>query len=192
MRFIIIGALIAGALFAEPRGPYAIEIPMRGLTPAHQEAAEKLLMAMEFEWGGVYNVRTGQGVLALMTGARSESFLLYLSEIQAVVAELDLDFDLNAWVLKPQMMAFVVSAGRALSVAGIRPVLPGVRSVLAVGDRTLLVVELDTETEYVAIRESLEGIGVQIDDLVWGHWRDGWGIDTARVGSHIFGARHGG
>lgn len=100
--------------------------------------------------------------------------------------------DLNAWVLKPQMMAFAVSAGRALSVAEIRPVLPGVRSVLAVGDRTLLVVELDTETEYVSIRESLEGIGVQIDDLVWGHWRDGWGIDTARVGSHIFGARHGG
>ena len=170
MRFFIIGALIAGALHAEPRGPYAIEIPMRGLTPAHQEVAEKLLMAMEFEWGGVYNVRSGQ----------------------AVVAELDLDFDLNAWVLKPQMMAFAVSAERALSVAGIRPVLPGVRSVLAAGDRTLLVVELDAETEYVAIRKSLEGIGVQIDDLVWGHWRDGWGIDTPRVGTHIFGARHGG
>ncbi len=192
MRSFVIGALIAGALLAEPRGPYTIEIPMRGLTPAHQEAAEKLLMPMSFEWGGVYNVRSGYGVLAFVTGARSEDFLLYLSQIQAVVAELDLDFDLNAWVLKPQVMAFAVSAERALSVAEIRPVLPGVRSVLAAGDRTLLVVELDTETEYVAIRRSLEGIGVQIDDLVWGHWGDGWGIDTPRVGTHIFGARHGG
>lgn len=192
MRIFIIGAVIAGALLARSWGPYTIEIPMRGLTPAHQEAAEKLLMPMEFEWGGVYNVRSGHGVLTFATGARSESFLLYLSEIQSVVAELDLDFDLNAWVLKPQMMAFAVSAERALSVAGIRPVLPGVRSVLAAGDRTLLVVELDTETEYVAIRKSLEGIGVRIDDLVWGHWRDGWGIDTPRAGEHIFGARHGG
>ena len=89
-------------------------------------------------------------------------------------------------------MAFAVSAERALSVAEIRPVLPGVRSVLAAGDRTLLVVELNTETAYAAIRKSLAGIGVQIDELVWGHWRDGWGIDTPRAGSHIFGARHGG
>ena len=192
MRSLVIGAVVAGLLLAEPRSPYSIEIPVRGLTATHQEAAEKLLKATEYEWGGVYNVRSGHGALTFATGARSESFLLYLSEIQAVVAELDLDFDLNAWVLKPQMMAFAVSAERALSVAGIRPVLPGVRSVLAVGDRTLLVVELATETEYVAIRKSLEGIGVRIDDLVWGHWRDGWGIDTPRAGEHIFGARHGG
>ncbi len=191
MRFIIIGVLIAGALFAEPRGPYAIEIPMRGLTPAHQEVAEKLLMAMVFEWGGVYDVRTGDGVLAFATGARSEKFLLYLSEIRAAVAELELAFDLNAWVLKPQMMAFAVSAEREISVAQIRPVLPGVRNVLATGDRTLLVVELDEEAEYAAIRKSLEGIGVQIDDLVWGHWRYGWGIEEHRTQAHVFGARHG-
>ncbi len=35
MRFLIIGAVIAGALLAEPRGPFTIEIPMRGLTPTH-------------------------------------------------------------------------------------------------------------------------------------------------------------
>lgn len=190
MRELLMCGAIAATLLADARGPFTIEIPLRGLTPAHQEAADELLTSEGWAWGGVFQVRAGHGVLSLATGAESDRFLLHLSDVRSVVERLGFEIEPGDWVLKPQMMALAVSAHEELTVERIEPVLPSVRAVLAAGEETLVVIELEEEEPYSAIAGALQGLGVRVDDLVWGHWEYGWRLEERGEPTEVFGARH--
>ena len=183
--------LVAAAVVfsTAPRGDYHIEIPIAGLTADQQAEVELALQELVPKVGLVSKVVCDAGVLSFRTGRKSAESLLFLSDIEKALAKLKLDVDPETWTLRPQTLGLAISAEKGANLERILVVLGSARGTLLHGTRLLLVVELEEETDYAVLRAALEEEGVQIDDLVWGHWFYGWEIKEKRGISHEFGAR---
>ena len=177
--------LLALGLFAAPAsaGPYHVTIPVVGLEESHLPALQK---AFEQRFArNVLQLKIVDGSLEFLAGGSGPKALLRLSEVIEVLAEVGLKIDTGTWILKKQDVGVHVSAKDGISekelhraIVSFKGAKVEVLGTLLDSSRMCVVIHLKGEVDHAAFRRHLKESGVAIDDLVWGHWKYGWGIET--------------
>ena len=175
-------------------GPFGFSLPVEGLTEKNLPAVKKIL---NDRFGhAIMGVGAENGTLHFYAGADSPKSLLRLSEIREALQAAGLTVKSDQWTLKAQEIGLCLSAEETLPASEVKEAIesfPGVKtqvlgSILD-GSSLCLVVHLEGEADYNDLREWLERKGLQIDDLMWGHWKYGWKISGDAPHRHDTGMR---
>jgi hypothetical protein len=169
-------------------GPFLVELPVSGLTPAHEETVATFF---ENRFGrNVLELTCREGVLSFYFGGQGPKALLRLSDAEAVLKKADLAVDPQAWVLEPQEVGLYVRAAEGIGDKGLKDALatvpgrPEVLGFLIDGERACVVVDLAVDVAFTEFENALQKSGVAIKDLAWGHWHHGFGISRPGEDSH--------
>jgi len=181
----IVFVLLALGLSTAPAsaGPYKVTLPVVDLEQAHLPALQK---AFEKRFArNVMELKIVDGSLEFFAGGSGPKALLRLSEVIEVLDEVDLKIDTATWILKEQDVGVHVSAKDGISEKELQRTIEAfkgaeveVLGTLLDSSRMCIVIHLKGEVDHAALRRHLKENGVAIDDLVWGHWKYGWGIET--------------
>ena len=187
--------LLVFGLSAAPAsaGPFRVTLPVVNLTeerlPALQRAFEQRFAR------DVLQLKVVDGSLEFWAGGSGPKALLRLAEVVEALDEVGLRVDTGTWLLKEQEVGVHVSAKDGISEKDLQRAIESfegaeveVLGTLLDGRRMCVVLHLHEEIDYAAFRRHLKESGVVIDDLVWGHWKYGWGIEV-KDGGHDTGAR---
>ncbi len=177
--------LLAFGLSAAPAsaGPFHVTLPVVDLEEGHLPAVQR---AFEQRFArNVLQLKIVDGSLEFWAGGTGPKALLRLSEVVEALDEVGLRVDTGTWLLKEQEVGVHVSAKDGISEKDLRRAIESfegaeveVLSTFLDGSRMCVVLHLHEEVDHAAFRRHLKESGVAIDDLVWGHWKYGWGIEA--------------
>ena len=187
--------LLVFGLSAAPAsaGPFRVTLPVVNLEEGHLPAVQT---AFEQRFArNVLQLKVVDGSLEFWAGGSGPKALLRLSEVVETLDEVGLRIDTGTWLLKEQEVGVYVSAKDGISEKDLQRAIESfegaeveVLGTLLDGHRMCVVLHLHEEIDHAAFRRHLKESGVVIDDLVWGHWKYGWGIKV-KDGRHDTGAR---
>lgn len=193
---VVAPALLAGTVAA---GPFHLTLPAPAL--AGRDEAAFLAQVAEQLGRKVHDLRLRDGHFECLAGGEGPRALVRLSDFAAAVtsAGASLDGVAGDWILPAQELGLAVSAAGedgAIERQELERVLasfaPGgvkVKGVVLAGAKFVVVVGLERDAGLAALRAHLAAGGVRLDDLVFGHWKAGFGIDEGPGHSHRNGAR---
>ena len=182
--------LLAFGLSTAPAsaGPFHVTLPVVDLEEGHLPAVQR---AFEQRFArNVLQLKIVDGSLEFWAGGTGPKALLRLSEVVEALDEVGLRVDTGTWLLKEQEVGVHVSAKDGISEKDLQRAIESfegaeveVLGTLLNGSRMCVVLHLHGEVDHAAFRRHLKESGVAIDDLVWGHWKYGWGIES-KDGAH--------
>ncbi len=177
--------LLAFGLSTAPAsaGPFRVTLPVVDLEQGHLPVVQR---AFEQRFArDVLQLKIVDGSLEFWAGGSGPKALLRLSEVVEALAEVGLRVDTGTWLLKEQEVGVHVSAKDGISEKDLRRAIESyegaeveVLGTFLDGSRMSVVLHLHGEVDHAAFGRHLKESGVVIEDLVWGHWKYGWGIET--------------
>ncbi len=112
-------------------------------------------------------------------------FLESLPAIQKLaLKEAKLKVKPETWILKAQQIGVCLSVENAIGSQALKRIFESfegaevkVLGTVLLPSRMCVVLHLGAPVDYSAFETQLKKAGLKIDDLVWGHWKYGWGIE---------------
>ena len=162
-------------------GPFLFTIPVVGISadslPALKTAFVEVLGERGFLEPGVK-----EGELKFWGGGGGPRELLSLSDVTAAVKKAGFKVDRSLWKLKEQMLGVSLSSKEGVKTSDVIAALGAIKKVsiedsLLIGGRTYHVIHLDSSINYGDFVSGLRKSNLEVDDLLWGHWKYGWEID---------------
>jgi hypothetical protein len=193
--FLMVALVTACLCLAMPSvvtGPFLFSIPVVGIS-------ENALPALEDAFDEVIGERNclqpevKDGELHFYSGGGGPKALLSLEQVTEAINQAGFKVDRTLWRLKPQMLGISLSSKEGVKTAGVIAALRAIEEVsvedsLLIGDTTYHVIHLGRAINY---SDFVAGIGeskLEVDDLLWGHWKYGWEIEEDEHGhSHDMG-----
>jgi hypothetical protein len=173
-------------------GPFMFTIPVVGISedslPALEDAFQDVLGDRNF-----LQPEVKEGELHFYGGGGGFKALLTLEKVMAAVNRAGFKVDRTVWRLKPQMLGISLSSKDGIKTSEVIAALKAIKEVsvedsLLIGDRTYHVVHLGSAIHYGDLVAGIEKSKLEVDDLLWGHWKYGWEIEEGEHGhSHDMG-----
>ena len=173
-------------------GPFLFSIPVVGIS-------ENSLPALEAAFDEVIGERNclqpevKDGELHFYGGGGGPKALLSLDKVTAAVKLAGFKIDRTLWRLKPQMLGISFSSKEGVKTTEVIAALGAIEEVsvedsLLIGDTTYHVIHLGRATNYSDFVAAIGKSKLEVDDLLWGHWKYGWEIEEDEHGhSHDMG-----
>ena len=174
-----------------PLGPFLITIPIVGISEDSLPALAKIFDDQFGEKSFLYP-KVEDGMLHFFHFGPSIKALLGLEEVAMALKEAELEVDRTIWRLKKQMMGVCLSSKEGIKTTDVIAVLNSIEGIsveesMLIGDRTCHVIHLGRAINYVDFIASIEKSKLEVDDLIWSHWKHGWDIDEGEHGDHDMG-----
>lgn len=197
MKSLIIALAVIGTclcLGSSPvaLGPFLFTIPVVGISesslPALEDAFHELLGDRNF-----LHPEIKDGELHFYGGGGGFKALLTLEKVTAAVKLAGFKVDRTLWRLKPQMLGISLSSKEGAKTTEVIAALKAIEEVsiedsLLIGDTTYHVIHLGRATNYLDLVAGIGESKLEVDDLLWGHWKYGWEIEEDEHGhSHDMG-----
>jgi hypothetical protein len=173
-------------------GPFMFTIPVVGISenslPALEVAFHEVLGDRNF-----LHPEVKDGELLFYGGGGGPKALLRLEQVTEAVKLAGFKVDQALWRLKSQMMGVSLSSKEGAKTSEVIAALNTIEGVvvedsLLLGDQTYHVIHLERATNYGYLVAGIEKSKLEVDDLLWGHWKYGWEIEEGEHGhSHDMG-----
>ena len=173
-------------------GPFMFTIPVVGISenslPALEVAFHEVLGDRNF-----LHPEVKDGELLFYGGGGGPKALLRLEQVTEAVKLAGFKVDKALWRLKSQMMGVSLSSKEGAKTSEVIAALNTIEGVvvedsLLLGDQTYHVIHLERATNYGYLVAGIEKSKLEVDDLLWGHWKYGWEIEEGEHGhSHDMG-----
>ena len=173
-------------------GPFMFTIPVVGISenslPALEVAFHEVLGNRNF-----LHPEVKDGELLFYGGGGGPKALLRLEQVTEAVKLAGFKVDKALWRLKSQMMGVSLSSKEGAKTSEVIAALNTIEGVvvedsLLLGDQTYHVIHLERATNYGYLVAGIEKSKLEVDDLLWGHWKYGWEIEEGEHGhSHDMG-----
>ncbi|HIA28451.1 MAG TPA: hypothetical protein EYN79_10150 [Planctomycetes bacterium] len=173
-------------------GPFLFSIPIVGISensvPVLEDAFHELLGDRNF-----LHPEIKDGELHFYGGGGGFKALLTLEKVTAAVKLAGFKVDRTLWRLKPQMLGISLSSKEGVKTTEVIAALGAIEEVsvedsLLIGDTTYHVIHLGRATNYSDFVAAIGESKLEVDDLLWGHWKYGWEIEEDEHGhSHDMG-----
>ncbi|MEC9476649.1 MAG: hypothetical protein VX764_06400 [Planctomycetota bacterium] len=173
-------------------GPFLFTIPVVGISaeslPALETAFHEVLGQRSFIEPGVKD-----GELYFYGGGGGPKELLSLMEVTEALKKAGFEVDRSVWKLKEQMLGISLSSKEGIKTTDVIAALETIEKVsiedsLLVGGRTYHVIHFGRAINYGDLVSVIRKSKLEVDDLLWGHWKYGWEIDEGDHGhSHDMG-----
>jgi hypothetical protein len=181
-KIIFIAIFVVLSLTASAfAGPYPVTFLVEGVTGEQQSALTEIFGKRNID---ARYLQTGDGTIQFYAGAHSAESLLKLSDVSAALKEINLVLRPETWILREQTIGVLLSAA-----VGEENLDEAIESFADVGIQVLGTVSMDGQTckvlqlsgpvDYASFTAHLEKANIKINDLVWGHWEYGWGVEGA-------------
>lgn len=167
-------------------GPFMFTIPVVGISedslPALEDAFHEVLGERGFLEPGVK-----EGELHFWGGGGGPKALLTLKKVTTAVHQAGFMVDRSLWRLKPQMLGISLSSKDGIKTSDVITALKAIEEVsvedsLLIGDRTYHVVHLGSAIHYGDLVSDIRKSKLEVNDLLWGHWKYGWEIEEDEHG----------
>jgi len=173
-------------------GPFMFTIPVVGISedslPALEVAFHEVLGDRNF-----LHPEIKDGELHFYGGGGGPKALLSLEKVTTAVNQAGFKVDRSVWRLKPQMLGISLSSKDGVKTTEVIAALEAIEEVsfedsLLIGDRTYHVIHLGRAIHYSDLVAGIGESKLELDDLLWGHWKYGWEIEEDEHGhSHDMG-----
>lgn len=177
-------ALSPGVTGDQPeRGPYHFTVPVPELKAAHAEAVTAALLA-EFGEHSLLEIQVLDGALEFYAGGDGPQALLRLSHLERALAAEGFSLHRRPWLLRDQALGLKLGSKSVVGGPALKEAIAGIEGATLLGElldhgQMVLVVEFEQSIHWSALSKQLAGVGVSIDDMLWGHWKYGWGLEPA-------------
>ena len=173
-------------------GPFLFTIPVVGIS-------ENSLPALEDAFHEVIGERNclhpevKDGELHFYGGGGGPKALLSLEQVTEAINRAGFKVDQTLWRLKSQMMGVSLSSKEGAKTSEVIAALKTIEGVsvedsLLIGDQTYHVIHLDSSINYGDLVSDIRKSKLEVNDLLWGHWKYGWEIEEDEHGhSHDMG-----
>ncbi len=167
-------------------GPFMFTIPVVGISenslPALEVAFHEVLGNRNF-----LHPEVKDGELLFYGGGGGPKALLRLEQVTEAVKLAGFKVDRTVWRLKPQMLGISLSSRDGIKTTDVIAALKAIEGVsvedsLLIGDRTYHVVHLGSAIHYGDLVANISESKLELDDLLWGHWKYGWEIEEDEHG----------
>jgi hypothetical protein len=120
-------------------------------------------------------------------GGGGPKALLRLEQVTEAVKLAGFKVDQGLWRLKSQMMGVSLSSKEGAKTSEVIATLKTIEGVsvedsLLFGDQTYHVIHLERATNYGDLVAIIGKSKLEVDDLLWGHWKYGWEIEEDEHG----------
>lgn len=173
-------------------GPFLFSIPIVGISENSVAALEDAFHEVIGERNCLHpEVKDGE--LHFYGGGGGPKALLSLEKVTAAVKLAGFKVDRTLWRLKPQMLGISLSSKEGVKTTEVIAALGAIEEVsvedsLLIGDTTYHVIHLGRATNYSDFVAAIGKSKLEVDDLLWGHWKYGWEIEEDEHGhSHDMG-----
>ncbi len=174
-------------------GPYEITFPIDGVTSEHQSAISEIFEKRKID---SLLLKTENGVVRFFTGDYGMESLLKLSDVAEALKEMNLGIRTETWILKEQITGVCLSTEYAIGEKDLDKAIQSFKDVeikilgtVLIGGQLCKVLHLTAPIDYSNFEAHLEQANIKINDLVWGHWEYGWGVEGGHHDrAHSFGA----
>ena len=167
-------------------GPFMFTIPVVGISedslPALEDAFQDVLGDRNF-----LHPEVKEGELHFYGGGGGFKALLRLEQVTEAVKLAGFKVDQGLWRLKSQMMGVSLSSKEGAKTSEVIATLKTIEGVsvedsLLFGDQTYHVIHLERATNYGDLVAIIGKSKLEVDDLLWGHWKYGWEIEEDEHG----------
>jgi hypothetical protein len=167
-------------------GPFMFTIPVIGISenslPALEVAFHEVLGDRNF-----LHPEVKDGELLFYGGGGGPKALLRLEQVTEAVKLAGFKVDQGLWRLKSQMMGVSLSSKEGAKTSEVIAALKTIEGVsvedsLLFGDQTYHVIHLERATNYGDLVAIIGKSKLEVDDLLWGHWKYGWEIEEDEHG----------
>jgi hypothetical protein len=167
-------------------GPFMFTIPVVGISedslPALEDAFQDVLGDRNF-----LHPEVKEGELHFYGGGGGPKALLRLEQVTEAVKLAGFKVDQGLWRLKSQMMGVSLSSKEGAKTSEVIATLKTIEGVsvedsLLFGDQTYHVIHLERATNYGDLVAIIGKSKLELDDLLWGHWKYGWEIEEDEHG----------
>lgn len=162
-------------------GPFMFTIPVVGI---HEDSLPALEVAFHQVLGdeNYLQLAVKEGELHFYGGAGGGKALLSLMKVTEAVNQAGFEIDPTAWRLKPQMLGISLSSKGGVKTTEVIAALKSIEEVsikdsLLIGETTYHVIHLGRAIRYSDLIASIGEFELELDDLLWGHWKYGWEIE---------------
>jgi len=173
-------------------GPFMFTIPVVGISedslPALEGAFQEILGDRNF-----MHPEIKEGELQFYGGGGGFKALLRLEQVTEAVKLAGFKVDRSLWRLKSQMLGISLSSKEGAKTSEVIAALGAIEKVsiedsLLIGGRTYHVIHLDSSINYGDLVSDIRKSKLEVNDLLWGHWKYGWEIEEDEHGhSHDMG-----
>ena len=161
-------------------GPYQFSLPVVGVT---QEDLPALKKNFSPKFGRVH---VEGGVIEFVAGGGGPASLLKLSDMRAALQAAHLQVNPALWILKEQELGIFLTAEEMPAPPAIKTIVESfvggevqVLGTVLIEGSNCQVLHLGTPIDYLAFERHVQQEELMIEDLIWGHWAAGWGIEGA-------------
>jgi len=127
------------------------------------------------------------GELLFYGGGGGPKALLRLEQVTEAIKLAGFKSNRSRWRLKPQILGISLSSRDGIKTTDVISALKAIEGVsvedsLLIGDRTYHVVHLGSAIHYSDLVANISESKLELDDLLWGHWKYGWEIEEDEHG----------
>ena len=167
-------------------GPFMFTIPVVGID---EDSLPALVVAFQDVLGNrnFLHPEVKDGELLFYGGGGGPKALLRLEQVTEAIKLAGFKSNRSRWRLKPQMLGISLSAKDGIKTSEVIAALKAIKEVsvedsLLIGDRTYHVVHLGSAIHYGDLVANISESKLELDDLLWGHWKYGWEIEEDEHG----------
>jgi hypothetical protein len=167
-------------------GPFMFTIPIVGID---EDSLPALVVAFQDVLGNrnFLHPEVKDGELLFYGGGGGPKALLRLEQVTEAIKLAGFRSNRSRWRLKPQMLGISISSRDGIKTTDVIAALKAIEGVsvedsLLIGDRTYHVVHLGSAIHYSDLVANISESKLELDDLLWGHWKYGWEIEEDEHG----------
>ena len=167
-------------------GPFMFTIPVVGID---EDSLPALVVAFQDVLGNrnFLHPEVKDGELLFYGGGGGPKALLRLEQVTEAVKLAGFKVDQGLWRLKSQMMGVSLSSKEGAKTSEVIAALKTIEGVsvedsLLITNQTYHVIHLERATNYLDLVAGLGESKLEVDDLLWGHWKYGWEIEEDEHG----------
>lgn len=168
---------------APERGPYHFTVPVPELKAGDAEAVTAALLA-EFGERTLLEIQVHAGALEFYAGGDGPDALFRLSHLERALATEGFSLHRRPWTLRGQALGLRLSSKGVVGGPALGEAIAGIPGATVLGTlldhgRMVLVVEFEETVRWSELSKQLAASGVSVDDMLWGHWKYGWGLEPS-------------
>jgi hypothetical protein len=167
-------------------GPFMFTIPIVGID---EDSLPALVVAFQDVLGNrnFLHPEVKDGELLFYGGGGGPKALLRLEQVTEAIKLAGFKSNRSRWRLKPQILGISLSSRDGIKTTDVISALKAIEGVsvedsLLIGDRTYHVVHLGSAIHYSDLVANISESKLELDDLLWGHWKYGWEIEEDEHG----------
>ena len=167
-------------------GPFMFTIPVVGID---EDSLPALVVAFQDVLGNrnFLHPEVKDGELLFYGGGGGPKALLRLEQVTEAIKLAGFKSNRSRWRLKPQILGISLSSRDGIKTTDVISALKAIEGVsvedsLLIGERTYHVVHLGSAIHYSDLVANISESKLELDDLLWGHWKYGWEIEEDEHG----------